>query len=97
MKNKYLKEDKRTPQVADPAMAFYSSDAIADIKTKVLDLVNKTDKIFQLQRCIEILNENSMPCVYSDEEFVSEISASEKSGFVSHDDFKKSCKEKWGV
>jgi len=44
-----------------------------------------------------IRQEDEVPCVYSDEDFAKEIKLSESSGFVTNADFKKSCKEKWGV
>jgi len=46
---------------------------------------------------MNICQDNEAPCVYSDDEFAKEIELSERSGFVTHADFKKSCKEKWGV
>lgn len=46
---------------------------------------------------LNAVNDEYSPCVYSDEEFVKEIALSEKEGFISHADFKKSSKEKWGV
>ena len=39
----------------------------------------------------------TMPCTYSDEEFKEEVALSEASGFVSNEEFKRSCLEKWGV
>lgn len=41
--------------------------------------------------------EGTMPCTYSDEEFKEELALSEASGFVSNEDFKRTCLEKWGV
>lgn len=41
--------------------------------------------------------ENVVPCTYTDDEFKEELLLSEASGFVSNEDFKKSCFEKWGV
>lgn len=39
----------------------------------------------------------SMPCTFTDEEFKEELLLSEASGFVSDEEFKNSCLEKWGV
>lgn len=39
----------------------------------------------------------SMPCTFTDEEFKEELMLSETSGFVSDEDFKKHCFEKWGI
>ena len=39
----------------------------------------------------------TMPCIYTDEEFKEELQLSEASGFVSNEEFKSSCLEKWGV
>lgn len=39
----------------------------------------------------------TMPCVFTDEEFKEELELSEASGFVSNEEFKRSCLEKWGV
>lgn len=39
----------------------------------------------------------TMPCTFTDEEFKEELLLSEASGFVSNDEFKRSCLEKWGV
>lgn len=39
----------------------------------------------------------TMPCTFTDEEFKEEVLLAEASGFVSDEDFKKSCFEKWGV
>lgn len=38
-----------------------------------------------------------IPCSYSDEEFKDEVALSEASGFVSNEEFKRTCLEKWGV
>lgn len=37
------------------------------------------------------------PCTFTDEEFKEELLLSEASGFVSNEEFKRSCLEKWGV
>lgn len=38
----------------------------------------------------------TMPCVYTDEEFVEEIRLAEESGYISHEEALKSF-EKWGL
>lgn len=45
----------------------------------------------------QVTADNPMPCSFTDEEFKEELQLSEASGFVSNDDFKRSCLERWGV
>lgn len=44
-----------------------------------------------------MVNSMGMPCSFTEEEFKAELMLSEASGFVSNEDFKKHCFEKWGV
>lgn len=44
-----------------------------------------------------IVKDITMPCTFTDEEFKEELLLSEASDFVSNEDFKRSCLEKWGV
>lgn len=44
-----------------------------------------------------VMVESLEPCSFTDEEFKEELLLSEASGFVSDEEFKRSCLEKWGV
>lgn len=49
------------------------------------------------QKALKMVKSVIVPCTFTDEEFKEELRLSEASGFISDDEFKISCLEKWGV
>lgn len=95
MKYEHIEDE---PMMAGETVATYNSlQNINSLRSHILDLVNNTDKIDKLEECLGILTSDEIPCIYSDEKFKEEVELAEKEGFVSDEEFKRTCFEKWGV
>ena len=58
--------------------------------------IDATKDIRKLQACLDLLQTETMPCVFSEEEFDEEIKASEQSGFATEEEVRTAF-AKWGV
>lgn len=56
------------------------------LRNRIVDTVNETKDENLLMECLELLHADTMPCVYTDEEFEEELRLSEASGTVSHEE-----------
>jgi len=68
-----------------------------DYQEEVSNMVSEPVEAYRIDTTRKTNSAPEMPCTYSDEEFKKEIALSEKSGFVSDEEFKQSCFLKWGV
>ena len=72
---------------AEPVAAYgYSPNHVQTLRDRIVDAVNETDDEERLMECIELLYADTMPCVYTDEEFEEELRLSEGSGTISHEE-----------
>lgn len=70
-------------------------DEAPSMVSESIGVANARDTMYQTYPLH--VDDAPMPCAYSDEEFKDELVLSEASGFVSNEEFKRSCFEKWGV
>jgi len=66
-------------KVSEP-VAAYNTPYLQGLKNRIIASVDATTDAEKLQRCLELLHEDEMPGVYSDEEFAEELRLSELGG-----------------
>lgn len=55
---------------AEPVAAYsYAPSSVQALRNRIVDAVNETDDEERLMECMELLHADTMPCVYTDEEF----------------------------
>lgn len=55
---------------AEPTAAYeYPSNSVQALRNRIVEAVNETDDEERLMECMELLYADTMPCVYTDEEF----------------------------
>ena len=82
-------------EIHEPSAATYGSAYIQSLRKNLNASIALTDSEEKLERCLEVLHEDSMPCVYSDEEFAEVVKQSEESGNASEEKV-KAFFAKWG-
>ncbi len=97
-KEKLYKNDltQEPPIAAEPVATYgYTIDSVQTLRSRIVDAVNETKDEDLLMECLELLHADTMPCVYTDEEFEEELRLSEASGSLSHEEALKYF-AKWG-
>lgn len=83
----YQNPESSASIAAEPVAAYgYSPNHVQALRDRIVDAVNETDDEERLMECMEILHADTMPCVYTDEEFEEELRLSEGSGTISHEE-----------
>ena len=66
----YQNPESSASIAAEPVAAYgYSPNHVQALRNRIVDAVNETDVEERLMECMEILHADTMPCVYTDEEF----------------------------
>ena len=81
-------------KLEEPAVA-YNVNTMHALQQKTSNLALNTSNRKILQNCLIELKSESMPCIFSDEEYKEEIRLSEESANVSNDDVNKEL-QSWG-
>lgn len=68
-------------KVSEPAVA-YTTSYLQGLKNRLIASIDTTTDEVKLQECLELLHEDTMPCVFTEEELDEEIRLSEASGYV---------------
>lgn len=71
--------------VSEPAVA-YNTPYLQGLKNRIIASLDTTTDEEKLQRCLELLNEDEMPCRFTEEELDEEIRLSEASGYISNEE-----------
>lgn len=82
-------------KVSEPAVA-YSTSYVQGLKKQIMTSLDATNDEEKLQRCLELLRADNMPCSFTEEELDEEIRLSEASGYATDEEI-KSMFAKWGV
>ena len=83
----YQNPESSASIAAEPVAAYgYSPNHVQALRDRIIDAINETDDEERLMECMEILHADTMPCVYTDEEFEEELCLSEASGTISHEE-----------
>ena len=71
----YQNPESSASIAAEPVAAYgYSPNHVQALRDRIIDAINETDDEERLMECVEILHADTMPCVYTDEEFEQECS-----------------------
>ena len=81
--------------VSEPAVA-YNTPYLQGLKNRLIASIDTTTDEDKLQQCLELLHADSMPCVFTDEEFAEELRLSEASGYASDEEV-RAMFAKWGL
>ena len=66
----YQNPESSASIAAEPVAAYgYSPNHVQALRNRIIDAINETDDEERLMECMEILHADTMPCVYTDEEF----------------------------
>ena len=68
---------------ASEPIAAYNTPYLQGLKNRLIASIDASKDEKALERCLELLHANDMPCVYTDEEFAEELRLSEESGIAS--------------
>ena len=82
-------------KASEPAIA-YNTRTLQNLKSQLVMAIDATKDIRKLQACLDLLQTETMPCVFSEEEFDEEIKASEQSGFATEEEVRTAFAI-WGV
>lgn len=82
-------------KVSEPT-ATYGSSNVQRLKKQIISTLEKTHDEEKLQQCIELLNSDSMPCRYTEEELDKIIKLAENDVYVSNEEV-KAMFEKWKI
>lgn len=82
-------------KVSEPAAA-YQSTYLQSLKSRLITSIDETNDQDKLEQCLELLYADSMPGVYTDEEFTEVLKNSEASGNASEEEV-KAIFAKWGI
>lgn len=86
----YNQPDEPMPVVAEPIAAYGCvASNVQTLRSRIVDAVNRTEDEDRLMECMEMLYADTMPCVYTDEEFEKVLEESEKSGTITHEEVLK--------
>lgn len=70
---------------AEP-IAAYQSSYLQGLKNRLITFIDETNEQEKLEQILEFVHADSMPCVFTDEEFAEEIRSSEASGVASDEE-----------
>ena len=66
----YQNPESSASIAAEPVAAYgYAPSSVQALRNRIVDAVNETDDEERLMKCMELLYADTMPCVYTDEEF----------------------------
>ena len=68
-------------EASEPLVA-YNTPNLQGLKNRIIEAVDEE----KLQRCLELLSEDEMPCRFTEEELDEEIRLSEASGFATDEE-----------
>lgn len=68
-------------KVSEPSVAYNASN-LQGLKNRLIASIDGSNDEEKLQQCLELLHADSMPCVFSDEDFKLEVKASEMEGIA---------------
>lgn len=80
----------------EPSAAYGASPFLQGLKKRLKASVDAATDEEKLERCLELLHADEMPCVFTDEEFAEELRLSEESGIASEGEV-EAFFVKWGV
>ena len=80
--------------VAEPAVA-YNINYLQGLKRRLMASIEESTDEDMLEQCLGLLQRKTIPCTYTDEEFVQVLAEAEASGYVTHEEALKEF-EKWG-
>lgn len=78
------------------SVVAYQSSYLQSLKNKLVASIDQTNDEEKLQQCLELMYVDSMPCVFTDEEFKRELKESEASGNASDEEV-RAMFAKWGL
>lgn len=81
---------------ASEPTAAYQSSYLQGLKNRLITFIDETNEQEKLEQCLELLYADSVPGIYTDEEFSEVIRKSEASGNASPEEV-KACFAKWGL
>ena len=82
-------------KVSEPT-ADYGGSYVQGLKNLIISTVERTNDEETLQQCIELLNSDTMPCRYTEEELDRIIKLAENDDYVSNEEV-KAMFEKWKI
>ncbi|WP_455590544.1 hypothetical protein [Bacteroides sp.] len=82
-------------KVSESSVA-YQSTYLQSLKNRLITFIDETNDQDKLEQCLELLYADSMPGVYTDEEFTEVLKRSEASGNASEEEV-KAVFAKWGI
>ena len=66
----YQNPENSTSIAAEPTATYgYTPNHVQALRNRIVDAVNETNDEERLMECMELLHADTMPCVYTDEEF----------------------------
>lgn len=71
---------------ASEPVATYNTPHLQGLKNRIIAFLDTTTDEEKLQRCWKLLNEEEMPCRFTEEELDEEIKLSEASGYIGHEE-----------
>lgn len=72
-------------EAKEPAIA-YNTPYVQGLKDRIIASLDTTVDEKKLEQCLELLYSQSMPCVFTEEEFDEEIRLSEASGIATDEE-----------
>lgn len=91
----YKKIDDENSMIAAEPAVVYHADYLQGLKSRLMTTIKDMTDEAMLEQCLMLLQQKSMPCVYTDEEFIQVLAEAETSGFIEHEEALKEF-EKWG-
>ena len=76
-------------------MSVYNTPELQCLKNRLMASIDISTDKEKLEQCLDLLQADSMPGVYTDAEFAEELRLSEASGYISYEDALKEF-AKWG-
>lgn len=92
--NNIMDECNEGIKASEPEVA-YGMAYIQSLRNNIAASLSLIDDVETLERCLELLHEDDMPCCYTDEEFVEVLKKSEAGGIASEEEVKDFF-AKWG-
>lgn len=72
-------------KVSEPAVA-YNTPYLQGLKNRLIASIDTSTDEEKLEQCLELLQENTMPCRFTEEELDEEIRLSEASGYITQEE-----------
>ena len=72
-------------EASEPLVA-YNTPNLQGLKNRIIESLDTAVDDEKLQRCLELLSEDEMPCRFTEEELDEEIRLSEASGFATDEE-----------